>query len=75
MDGPLEIFQKQEVFRKYISSLDMVAAKYNSTLNSILDVERPLLKVYIQEIDSVISTGLLVCLLCVVVAMVQHQIN
>jgi dynein heavy chain len=54
----VNIYSKSETFRKFIFSLDTISNTYNSIINGILDVERPLVLSKIQEIDAEIEVGI-----------------
>lgn len=54
----LEIFERADVYRKWVGGLDIVVGKYNAVLTELLPVEEPLLEEKIVKMDSVLSPGL-----------------
>jgi dynein heavy chain len=54
----LEIYQRADVYRRWVGQLDIVVQKYNAVLTELLPVEEPLLEEKIVKMDSVLSPGL-----------------
>ncbi len=45
------VFQQNETYRKYLQNLDVTVALYNKVRETILDVEYPLIKKQLYDID------------------------
>ena len=45
------VFQENETYRKYLQNLDVTVALYNQVRGTILDVEYPLIKGQLKDID------------------------
>ncbi len=50
-DKAVSVFQQNETYRKYLQNLDVAVALYNSVRETILDVEYPLIKDKLEDID------------------------
>jgi len=46
------VFQQNETYRKYLQNLDVTVSLYNSIRETILDVEYPLIKEKLEDIDN-----------------------
>ncbi|KAL7443397.1 hypothetical protein ACHAXH_005661 [Discostella pseudostelligera] len=57
-DSALKIFQSADTFRAWTGNLDLIVNMNNSTLNSLLPVEKPLIDPYLAKFDSAIQPGL-----------------
>jgi len=53
-----KIFEKNETFRQQTGNLDMIVNTYNKILETLLDVERPLLQAKMDDIDKFLGKGL-----------------
>ena len=57
-ESATKIFEKNETFRQQTCKLDMIVNTYNKTLETLLDVERPLLQAKMDDIDKFLAKGL-----------------
>lgn len=54
----LQISEKEQVFRKYREDLNCIVDPYNSMIEGLLDVEEPLVKKHINNIDAAVGRGI-----------------
>jgi dynein heavy chain len=52
------LFAKHEVFRVQIGKLVQITQRYNAMVRTMLDVEKPLLKAQMKQIDKLVEKGL-----------------
>lgn len=52
------LYQEGEKFRKYIASLDLIVAKYNNIISTLIPVEVPLMEDRLTKIDRILERGL-----------------
>lgn len=50
-ESAVGVFQQNEIYRKYLQSLDVTVALYNNVRETILDVEYPLIEQQLMDID------------------------
>ena len=50
-DKAISVFQQNEVYRKYLQNLDVTVSFYNKVRMTLLDVEYPLVKDKLVDID------------------------
>ena len=50
-ESAAKVFQENETYRKYLQNLDVSVALYNQVRETILDVEYPLIKGQLKDID------------------------
>jgi dynein heavy chain len=53
-----KIFEKNETFRQQTGNLDIIVNTYNKILETLLDVERPLLQARLDDIDKFLAKGI-----------------
>jgi len=53
----MEIYQRAEVFRRHTGNLDLIVNMYNDIQDSLLPVERPLVKSQLERLDKILSQG------------------
>ena len=56
-DSSMAIYELGETFRQYTGNLDLIVNIYNSILETVLDVERPLIQQKLDNIDKVLLKG------------------
>lgn len=52
------IFHKRDHFRKHISDLELITRQYNIIVQTVIDVERPLIETRLAGIDHIINLAL-----------------
>ena len=57
-ESAMKIFEKNETFRQQTGNLDIIVNTYNKILETLLDVEKPLLQASMDDIDKLLSRGL-----------------
>ena len=57
-DSALHIFELAETYRQQTGNLDLIVNIYNSILETVLDVERPLIQQKLENIDKVLLKGI-----------------
>jgi dynein heavy chain len=57
-ESAVKIFEKNETFRQQTGNLDIIVNTYNKILETLLDVERPLLQAKLDDIDKFLAKGL-----------------
>ena len=57
-DAAAELFKKAETYRVQIGNLELIVGKYNHVLQTVLDVEAPLLQTQLKAIDKQVEKGL-----------------
>ena len=53
----MEIYQRAEVFRRHTGNLDLIVNMYNDIQDTLLPVERPLVKSQLERLDKILSQG------------------
>eukprot|EP01035_Chromulina_nebulosa_P017812 gene17812-23422_t len=54
----LEIYSQVETFRRWTGNLDLIVNMNNDILNSLIQVEKPLVLPYLSKFDTIIEKGL-----------------
>ena len=57
-ESATKIFEKNETFRQQTGNLDIIVNTYNNILETLLEVERPLLQAKKDDIDKFLTKGL-----------------
>ena len=57
-ESATKIYEKNETFRQQTGNLDIIVNTYNNMLETLLDVERPLLQAKLDDIDKFLAKGL-----------------
>ena len=53
-----EIYQKVEIFRRQTGNLDLIVNMYNTIQETLLPVERPLVKSQLEKLDKTLALGI-----------------
>jgi hypothetical protein len=53
----MEIYTRAEVFRRHMGNLDLIVNMYNNIMETLLPVEEPLVKSYIDRVDTIVHKG------------------
>lgn len=56
-ESAMHIFELAETYRQWTGNLDLIVNIYNSILETVLDVERPLIQQKLDNIDKVLLKG------------------
>jgi dynein heavy chain, axonemal len=56
-ESATKIFEMGETYRQYTGNLDLIVNIYNSILETVLDVERPLIQTRLEAIDKTLKRG------------------
>ncbi|KAE9226456.1 Dynein beta chain, flagellar outer arm [Phytophthora fragariae] len=57
-EDALEIYKRAEVFRRQTGNLELIMDMYNTIHSTLLPVERPLVKGYLERMDQVLNKGI-----------------
>lgn len=57
-ESAMAIFEQAETFRQQTGNLDLITNIYNSILETVLDVEKPLIQHKLDNIDKVLLKGI-----------------
>ncbi|KAL4106224.1 hypothetical protein PRIC1_004278 [Phytophthora ramorum] len=57
-EDALEIYKRAEVFRRQTGNLELIVDMYNTIHSTLLPVERPLVKGYLERMDQVLNKGI-----------------
>ncbi|RLN47693.1 hypothetical protein BBJ29_000554 [Phytophthora kernoviae] len=57
-EDALEIYKRAEVFRRQTGNLELIVDMYNTIHATLLPVERPLVKGYLERMDQVLNKGI-----------------
>eukprot|EP01035_Chromulina_nebulosa_P019288 gene19288-25148_t len=57
-ESAMEIYKQGELYRRYVGNLELIVNMYNDIQNTLLPVERPLVKSNLDHIDKTLSQGL-----------------
>ena len=57
-DSATQIFSKAETYRQHTGNLDLIVNIYNSILETVIPVERPLIQQRLDSIDKVLTKGI-----------------
>eukprot|EP01028_Stygiella_incarcerata_P003513 TRINITY_DN1708_c0_g1_i1.p1 TRINITY_DN1708_c0_g1~~TRINITY_DN1708_c0_g1_i1.p1 ORF type:complete len:4499 (-),score=1316.34 TRINITY_DN1708_c0_g1_i1:2775-16271(-) len=52
-----KIFSQREEYRQYIGNLNMIVSQYNTIQQNLIEVERPLVREHLEEIDTILVAG------------------
>ncbi|KAK8861127.1 hypothetical protein M9Y10_012822 [Tritrichomonas musculus] len=54
----MEIYQRNQIYNDYIHSLQVLIDRYNHPLSTIVEVEKPMFKKHIDQVDSILERGI-----------------
>jgi dynein heavy chain len=57
-EDALEIYKRAEVFRRQTGNLELIVDMYNTIHSTLLPVEKPLVKGYLERMDQVLNKGI-----------------
>ena len=68
----MKVYEQNEMYQQFLAKLDMTVRSYNYVMDTLLDVERPLIENKIQQMVQKVEKVLLLSLFCVVYLSTNH---